>query len=515
MSKAPSSKIQYFMNNFYWMFIHVLVTSIFPFVIRSLMIQKWGLEYVGISGLFGAVIQVLNISELGMGSAILYSMYKPMAEHDIPMINTLLNLYRKIYRMLGIGIFFAGMAVLPFLQFLIHGTYPSDINIYIIYIIQLLNTVIGYAVCLHWIVILQADQKLGIDYKLGAIITGIMYILQIFVIYNSQNYYLYIILLPLSTLALNTIRSIYIQRKYPYIHCEGKVDRSFLRDFYKRVFAMALSKIRTAIRNSIDSIVISANMGLASLALYQNYYQIMLVPVLLVGIAKGAVLPEFGVSVATDNQENNYHFFEIYSFANNWFSTWCTVCLLCLGQNFMCLWVGAENVLADSVIILICIYFYIRCISDNAMLIREATGVWWTGKEGAVIESILNLALDILLVKYWGIQGVLLATILALVCINLPFEYFSIFRGYFKIGIVKYFFKQMIYSVNAILVCVITYMICSRFPIGNFKALILQAGICILLPNIVYIGLNFHRTEFKELSHMLYNFILAKKQSHI
>lgn len=515
MSKAPSSKIQYFIHNFYWMFIHSLVTMIFPFVIRSLMIQKWGLEYIGISGLFAAVLQVLNISELGMGSAILYSMYKPMAEHDIPMVNTLLNLYRKIYRMLGIGIFFAGMAVLPFLQFLIHGTYPSDINIYIVYIIQLLNTVIGYAICFHWVVILQADQKLGVDYKIGAIITGIMYILQIVVIYNSQNYYLYIILLPMTTLTLNTIRSIYIQHKYPYIHCEGKVDRTFLADFYKRVFAMALSKIRTAIRNSIDSIVISANLGLAALALYQNYYQVMLVPVLLVGIVRGAFLPEFGVSAATEDQEKNYSLFEIYSFANNWFSTWCTVCLLCLGQNFMCLWVGIQNMLPISVIVLMCIYFYVYNISSNATMIREATGVWWIGKEGAVIESMFNLILNIILVRYWGIQGVLVATIAALVCINLPFEYLSIFRGYFKIGIAKYLLKQLTYVADAIAICGITYMVCSRFPIGNFKALIMQAGICILLPNMLYIGLNFYRKEFKELSHMLYNLILERKQSHI
>lgn len=490
---------------------HLLVTTIFPFLIRSLMVRKWGLEYVGINGLFTSILQVLNISELGMGSAILYSMYKPMAEHDIPMVNALLNLYRKIYRNLGIGILIAGMTLLPFLQFLIHGEYPSDIDIYIVYVIQLINTVIGYVVCYHWGVILQADRKVGISYKIGAVVTGIMYVLQMLVIYSSHNFYLYSLLLPVTSLILNSVKGAYIQRKYPYIHCEGKVDRSFIMDFYKRVFAMALSKIRTTIRNSIDSIVISANMGLVLLAQYQNYYQVMLVPMLLVGIAKGAVLPEFGVSVATDSQENNYHLFELYSFANNWFSTWCTVCLLCLGQNFMCLWVGAENKLSDFVIILMCIYFYIHSISDNATMIREATGVWWIGKEGAVIESLLNLLLDILFVRYWGIQGVLIATILALVCINLPFEYLSIFKGYFKIDVRQYFFKQVLYLANGIFVCGITYMVCRRFPLSNFKALMAEAGICILLPNVLYIILNFYRKEFKELLHILYSSFIRRK----
>ena len=511
VEKTSLSKTQYFMQNFYWMFINLLVATVFPFFVRSLMIREWGIEYAGISGLFTSVLQVLSISELGMGSAILYSMYKPMAENDISTVNALLNLYRKIYRNLGIGIFIAGMALLPFIQFLIYGEYPADINIYIIYIIQLLNTVIGYAVCYYWSVILQADQKVGIDYKIGAITAGTMYILQLFIVCNSHNYYLYIFLFPLSTLMLNSARAFYIQHKYPHIHCEGAVGHSYMKDFSRRVFAMALSKVRTAIRSSIDSIVISAYMGLAALAQYQNYYQIMLVPVLLVGIVKGAVLPEFGVSVATDSQENNYHFFEIYSFANNWFSTWCTVCLLCLGQNFMCLWVGTENVLSDSVIILMCIYFYMKSISDNATMIREATGVWWIGKEGAVIESVLNLTLDILFVRYWGIQGVLIATILALICINLPFEYLSIFKGYFHIGVKQYFFKQIIYLINGILICGVTFMACSKFPLGSFKALIAEALICITLPNILFIVLNFYRNEFRQLFHILYNSLIKGK----
>lgn len=510
--KTPSTKIQYFVQNFYWMFVNLLVTSIFPFLVRSLMIRKWGLEYAGISGLFNSIVQVLSIAELGMGSAILYSMYKPMAENDIPTVNALLNLYRRIYRSLGIGIFIVGMILLPFLQFLIYGEYPANVNIYFVYIIQLLNTAIGYIVCYYWVVILQADQKVGIDYKIGAITAGVMYILQLFVIYNSHNYYLYIILLPMSTLALNSVRAFYVQNKYPYIHCEGDVGRSYMKDFSRRVFAMALSKIRTAIRNSIDSIVISAYMGLAALAQYQNYYQVMLVPMLLVDIVKGAVLPEFGVSVATDGQENNYHFFEIYSFANNWFSTWCAVCLLCLGQNFICLWVGEDNVLPDSVIILMCIYFYIRSLSNNATMIREATGVWWIGKEGAVIETILNLALNILFVRYWGIQGVLTATILALICINLPFEYLSVFKGYFQIGIGQYLFKHIIYLINGILICGVTFIVCSQFPLGSFVALIAEALICLILPNILFIALNFYRNEYKQLLNILYNsFIRSKK----
>ena len=499
MNNMQPTKFQYFIQNFIWKFILAMVTSIFPFLIRSLMIQKWGLEYLGINGLFSSVLQVLNIAELGMGSAILYSMYKPMAEQNLTLVNALLNLYRKIYTALGIGILIIGLLLLPFIPFLIHGNVPEDVNIYVIYLLQLSNASLGYIVCAYWNVVLQANQKISIDCKIGSILTGIMYIMQLLVICNFKNYYLYIVWLPLTTIAQNTIRAIYVRRRYPLIRCKGKVDALFIKDFYKRVFAMSLSKIRTAIRSSIDSIVISANLGLIVLAQYQNYYQVMLIPISFAGIVKTAVLPSFGVSVATGSKEENFHIFEIYTFAYNWLAIWFTACLLCLTQNFMCLWTGIENVLSNSVVSLLCVYFYLHCISENALMIRETTGVWWIGKEGAVIETASNLILNIVLVRYWGVHGVLIATILTLLCINLPFEYISIFKGYFEVNVRQYLKKQIVYLLNAIFIGIVMKAVCDRFPIGSFKALIMEGLICIILPNLLLILLNFHRKEFKEI----------------
>lgn len=512
MKIMQSTKLQHFIQNYIWVFIHSVVTMVFPFLLRSLMIRKWGLEYVGINGLFASVLQVLNIAELGIGSAILYSMYKPMVECDINMVNALLNLYRRIYKLLGIGILVAGLLLLPFLEYLIQGNYPNDINIYIIYLIQLSNTVVGYITCAYWNVILQADQKIDIDYKIGIATTSIMYILQIVIICNCKNYYLYIIWLPLTSLALNIIRAMYVKRKYPLIHCEGKVEYSFIKDFYRRILAMAISKIRTAIRGSIDSIVISANLGLVILAQYQNYYQVMRIPILLVAMIKGAVIPSFGVSVATESKAENYHIFELYSFVDNWIATWGTACLLCLAQNFMCLWAGLENVLADRIVVLLCVYFYLYCISENALMIRETTGLWWIGKEGAVIESILNLALNIVFIKYWGVEGVLIATILTLLCVNLPFEFISIFKGYFLEKPYYYFVKQGIYAINAFVICAITRKVCGIFPIGSFNAMIAEIGICIFVPNLLYILLNFYQKEFKEVLQLLKDTLKEKGQ---
>lgn len=469
------------------------------------------MEYLGINGFLVSVLQILNIAELGMGSAILYSMYKPMAERNIASVNSLLNLYRRIYKALGICLLLVGLALIPVFPHLVREGCPADVNIYIVYLIQLSDTVVGYLAYAYWNAVLQADQETGKNYKISVVADSMMYLIQMVVICKSHNYYLYIMWLPLKTLISNIVRAIYVRRRYPCIRCEGNVDRAYLKEFYRRVFAMALSKVRIALRGAIDSIAVSANMGLVALAKYQNYHQIMIIPDLMVSVVKGAVLPSLGVNVATRSREDNYHVFEVYTFINNWVSTWCTTCALCMIQNFMYLWAGMENVLTDSVVVLLCIYFYLCCISENALMIREVSGVWWIGKWGAVVETILNLLLNLIFVRFWGIQGVVAATIISMVCVNLPVEYMSIFKGYFKIGAKRYFLRQISYLGKSLLICTVTWQVCRMLPIGSLKTLMLECVICIILPNVIYIITHFYDKEFKEVFQKVFSVINAKK----
>lgn len=503
MNNNQTTKLQHFIKNYIWIFTHTLITTILPFLVRTIMIQKWGLEYAGMNGLFSSVMQILSIAELGMGSALLYSMYKPMALGDVKQVNALLNLYRCIYRILGVCVLILGIGMMPFLKYTIQGSWPEGINIYVVYLIQLANTVVGYIAFTYWNAILQADQRVDIDYKIGLIITFAMYVIQIMVIYRCQNYYLYLVWLPLATLTINIVRAVYVQRMYPEIRCEGMVERSFIKEYFKRVLGMAISKVRTTIRITIDSIAISSNLGLLILAQYQNYYQLVCIPILLVNIIKGAIIPSFGISVATESKQKNYQIFQLYTFVDNWIATWATVCLLCLSQNFMCLWLGMNNVLEDRIVILFCIYFYLYSVSENALMLREATGLWWIGKEGAIIESVGNVVLNMILVKHWGMGGVIIATIMTLLFINIPIEIIAIFKGYFGMFPYEYILKQGHYAFNTLIICVITGWVCKNFLIGDFKSLLLEMLICMFLPNILYIVLNCYRREFREIFHLL------------
>ncbi|MCF0238149.1 MAG: polysaccharide biosynthesis protein, partial [Sphaerochaetaceae bacterium] len=115
-----------------------------PFIIRTLIIKTLGADYLGLNGLFVSILQVLNLVELGFSSAITFSLYKPIAEKNIPVVCGLMNVYKKIYRYVGFGILGLGLFFSPFLSFVIKGDVPSDINIYLLYYLYLFNTASSY-----------------------------------------------------------------------------------------------------------------------------------------------------------------------------------------------------------------------------------------------------------------------------------------------------------------------------------------------------------------------------------
>lgn len=249
----------------------------------------------------------------------------------------------------------------------------------------------------------------------------IMYILQIIVICVSKNYYLYFELLPITNIVISYIRARYI-------------NKAFRVDMIKRVSAMALSKIRTAIRTSIDSIVISMSLGLVVLTQYQNYIQIILVPLTIISIIRDSVLPSMGVDVATESEENTYNVFVVYSFISNWITTWCTI------------------------VYLFGLYFYLCSLSENALLIREIAGIWWKGKMGAVV------------------------------C--------SIFQGYFHRSPREYLFKQIRYFMNLVIIIWISGKVVALIPEAGMFGWFLKLSALIIIPNIAYIVLNLRCKEF-------------------
>ena len=485
-------------RNITWGFINKIVSLILPFICRTVMIYTMGTEYTGLGGLFASVLQVLSLAELGVGSAIVYSMYKPIAEGDDEKVCALLNLYKKMYHMIGIVILVIGLILMPFLKYLIKGSYPEDISIYLLYAIYLFNTVISYFLFSYKCSLLNATQRNDISCKIGIFVTLGTYLSQIFVLVQFRNYYIYALVMPIMSITNNIVTAHIATKMYPQYFCKGKLQKSELASIKETTFALVLYKIGSVLSDSFDSIILSAFLGLTTLTMYQNYNYIQNSVGAFLLIITTSIIAGVGNSVVTETIEKNYSDFRKFTLLYMWITGWCTVCLVSLYQPFMKIWVGNDLLFSVEIMIIFCVYFYTRKVGDICYAYRQAAGLWKYDKMRPIIEAVINLIINIVWVKKFGVSGVLISTILCLVFINFGWGTFILFKYYFKRKMVYYVMDQIYYLMITIVGGVITYILCSRLVTEGFLGLIIRMVICVFVPNGIYIMCFFWKKEYKD-----------------
>lgn len=472
----------------------------FPFIIRTLMIKNMGAEYLGLSNLFSSILQVLSLAELGFGSAVVFSMYKPIAEHDNELLCALYAFYRKVYRIIGFVVLILGVSVIPVLPKLISGTYPSDINIYILYAIYLGNTVISYWMFAYKESLLVAHQHSDVSSKIATIVTLLMYGAQIFSLVFVKNYYVYIVFMPISTVVVNIIRSLVVNKMYPEIICRGNLNQEVKKGLFKRIAGLLLYKISGICRNSFDSIVLSAFLGLVVLAKYQNYYCIIGAIVGILSIVTDSISAGIGDSIASESIEKNHRDFNTLYLIINWLAGVCTACLVCMYQPFMVIWVGEEYLFPFYMVIMFGVYFYSQQIGNVAATYRQAAGLWWEDKLRPVVESIANLVLNVLSVKYFGVAGVLMSTIITIVFINIPWASHILFKHYFRKKVYVYWIKMIVNIVPVLIAVIVPYFITTFVSGTGIFSFLLKGVICCFLSNGIFLICYFRTDEFKRVA---------------
>lgn len=490
-----------------------IICLLIPFIIRTIIIKKLGLDYLGLNSLFASILQVLSLSELGFSTSIAFSMYKPIQENNIPLVCALLKFLRKIYLIVGCVILGAGLLLMPFLRYLINGDYPADINLYILYSIYLFNTVISYFLFSHKSVLLAASQRSDIENNITIFSFIGMYILQIIVLLLFANYYIYIIFLPISTLAINIIREIICNKKYPQYKSIGELSKEKKKEINAHVRSFVGHRLSLTIVSSTDSIFISAFLGLSILAIYQNYYFIVSSLIAFISILYTSITASVGNSLVTDTADKNYNDFKKLTFLNVWIVGWMSICFICLAQHFMILWVGEENLLPLLSVVLMLIYFYTWKFKDMLCVYKDAAGLWKIDFWKPYVVSVLNMILDFVLVYYYGVNGALIATIVSVPIVSLPWETNTFFKAYFKRSPLKYYLRLLIYSIAVLCVGILTYFVCYLLPGDGYLWFGLKLVICLGLPNTLFLLMSFWMPEFKWVWHKTLSIFRRKKKN--
>ena len=475
-----------------------------PFLMRTLMIYFMGVQYLGLSSLFSSILQVLNLAELGVGSAMVFSMYRAIAEDDTQKICALMRIYKIYYRVIGGVIAICGCVLLPFIPNFIAdeslASLPTEINVYVLYVLSLSATVLTYWLFAYKNCLLNAYQRTDITSKISLVITTLQYGLQILAICLFHNYYIYLIFALLTQILNNIVTAFVVNRMFPAYHAMGKMPKEEVKIINRRIRDLFTSKIGGVIVNSADTLVISAFLGLTSLAIYQNYYYIVTSIIGIVNIINTACTAGIGNSMVLESREKNYNDLRKYTFLMAWITGFCTVCLLCLFQPFMKIWVGSQLMLDFTAVIFFCIYYYVYQITQMLCVYKDASGMWHEDRFRPLVVALANLVLNLILVQFWGLNGVLFSTFITFLLIGIPWLLLNLFTVVLDRKFIKeYSFDLLLYTVVSIIACTVTYLICIVIPLQNdWAVFFVRLAICIIVPNILFFLVYFKRKEFKE-----------------
>ena len=492
------SRTEHVKTNMIFNFAYYIARLLTQFVLRTLLIYFLGAEYIGLNGLFSNIFQFLNLAELGIGSAIVFSMYKPIAEGDAEKLKSLQSLYKKFYFWIAVVVLIIGGVLTPFLNLFINGGVSVDINIYLLFVLFLLNAVIGYFSA-HKRSLLYAHQRNDIENKVRLVCVFFATVLQALVIILWRNYYLFYAVNIVFTLVDCILIHIAANKLYPEINGRAEpLDGESKKEITKNVVALSMQKLGSAVVFSTDNILVSAFFGVIVLGAYSNYALIITSLVTLINVINVSMKGSVGDLIASRDSEYVYQKFKQTNFIISYICSFCLICMLCFFQPFIRFWTGGGiYMLNNSTMILLCVSFYFTQTRIPVKIYKETAGLFWKFKWKSIIEAIVNLGLSIALIFLIGIDGVVLGTIISTLTVPLWVDPLVVYKGYFKKPLKDYFItfvRDLVITAAAAVAC---YFVCSLLPEGGFWLLILKLIVCIVLSNALLILLFAPTKDFK------------------
>ena len=471
---------------------------ILPFIVRTMMIHVLGAEYLGLTSLFYSIVQMLNLAEMGFGSAIIYSMYKPIADNDSKAINALLKFYAVVYRVVGIVITVIGLLVIPFLPILTKKEVPADISVYVVYAIFLVNSFLNCVLFPNRRALISAFQREDINSNMHIIVQILMYGLQIIGIILTKNYYLYVLTIPVLTVTYALLCKWQFDKHFGIYKEEGELDDDIRADIKKQVVGLTVRRLATYSRNAFDSMFVSAYLGLKMNGIYGNYYYVMDSVIMIMAVIRTAMAGGVGNSIALESEEKNVQDMHRINFLFMLMAGWCTACLLCLYQPFMEIWVGKKMQLPFYMAVAFAAYFYILKMGDIRSLYAESVGIWWNTRYISIAEAAANIVLNWVFIKNFGVLGIVLATMISYFIFNFIGGAIILYRCYFKNNsLSEYFLKHVRYIIITACICTITYLITVPVTLCGIPGFLIKAVISAAVPVILYLIVYCRTEEFK------------------
>ena len=481
-------------KNSVWGLVQQFIICILSLFSRRVMIDTIGVEGVGLNGLLTNVVAVLSLAEMGVGMAVIFHMYKPLAEDDRETITRLMNFYRTIYLFIAVTIMAAGLCLMPFLKYIVHDVSYTNGYVMWIYFLFLLQSATSYLFAYKRSLLL-ADQKQYITtifdliFKIVTVIGGIVILLK------TKDFALYLIFLIAAGLVNNIFIAGKVNKMYPYIlHRRLKLPSENKRAIFKDIKNIFIGKMSATITNSTDNILISALVGTIVTGLYSNYTIILNTLSSVMNQFSYAMTGSIGNLLATETSDYIEDVLKKLVFIMFFMAAFCCVCLTCLIDPFITLAFG-KNLLLQRYVVYICIgVFYFSTIKIPVWAMVSASGLFKTDKYIAIAGSTINLIVSFVLGKMIGIAGILLGTICTYVIqYNLKIMLFYkkfLNKSYYKILITTYFY--FFFTAGE---CLLIGFVISKIPGMNPFIRFIISGVLALILALGANSLIFRRTD--------------------
>ncbi len=461
------------------------IKLLFPFLNRTLFLWLLGPEYLGLNGLFGSVLGVLMLAELGFGTAVVCSMYKSVANDDRELLCAYLKFYRTVYRWVGTAIFVVGLCLLPFIRQIVHGNVPPDVDLHILYLIHLVNTSASYFLFAYRGSVLGAHHRNDVITNIRTGVQVTQYLVVFLILLLTRNYYHYVCATVVFTVAQNVLLVKASRKLFPDIEPRGRLPDEMRRKVISDVKSIFMHKVGGVVVNSMDNIVLSAFLGLVAVAAYGNYYYVVTAVAGVTAIVSTSMTGGFGNKIYTETKEKNFDLFIRMLRLMLTFAMWCAAMMMALYQPFIEVWTKGDPQLSRHILtaVLMVLFFYVNQSRQMLMSFKTAAGFWRQDRWKPIVSGALNLTLNIsmvlLLPAAYKLDGVILSTILAFLIIEIPWETRVVFANYFDCAgqARTYWCTQARFAATAVATVAATWFAARAVPLEGLVGLVAKGGV--------------------------------------
>lgn len=474
------------------------IQMVLGFVSRMIFVRCLSQEYLGISSLFSNILSMLSLAELGIGTAIVYALYKPLAEKDEEKIASLMRVYSVAYRSIGIIVGVIGACLIPFLDYFIAEAPSIRENIKLIYCIYLFNTSVSYFFS-YKCSILNADQKNYIVISVNYAVVFFQTIIQIVLLLTTKNFILYLLLQALGTFIYNVIISSMANKRYPCIRKKKvkKLDEGTKKDLFVNIKALVITRISGVLVNSTDSIIISALSGLAVTGVNANYTLLTQTLNAIITQVFNGISASVGNLNAVETTERKKEMFEVINLMNFWLYGWSAIGFIVLANDIVKICFGDSYILPMYLSVIIAVNYYTYGMQNAVWTYKSTMGLFRYGRYMVLLTGIINLVLSIGLGKVWGLFGILFATFIARVITNIWYDPYVVFTKGFHISSIVYMKKYLGYLLLVASTLAITYGSCQVVQFNFWLNFFIKIILCALVPNIIFFIFLRNRREYQ------------------